>query len=128
MKSVKIAQIDIDKCVQANRRHGIDKHKRDLIICFLWNKGITTNEKITAFNMSYSAFSHCEPILKRPLSKFALICPISASLMSGIYASLRQSQILIIEILHVFTPRAFTTRHLWLIRLRRIAFLVLDQN
>ncbi len=63
MKAAKIVQIDIDKCFQAKRLHGIDKHKRDLIIYFLWNKGITTNEKIgQLFNMSYSAFSHCEPI------------------------------------------------------------------
>ena len=31
--------IDLDKCVQAKRLHGRDKHKRDLIIYFLWNKG-----------------------------------------------------------------------------------------
>jgi hypothetical protein len=30
--------LDIDKCVQARRLHGVDKHKRDLIIYFLWNK------------------------------------------------------------------------------------------
>jgi hypothetical protein len=42
--------------------------------------------------------------------------------MSGIYASLRQAQISILEIFYIFTPRAFTTLHLWLIRLRRIAF------
>jgi len=42
MKAAKIVQIDIDKCFQAKRLHGIDKHKRDLIIYFLWNKGITT--------------------------------------------------------------------------------------
>ena len=28
------------KVVQAKRLHGIDKHKRDLIIYFLWNKGL----------------------------------------------------------------------------------------
>jgi len=39
--------------------------------------------------------------------------------MSGIYASLRQAQILILEILYVF---------LWLIRLRWIAFLELEQK
>ena len=31
-KSAEIVQIDIDKCVQAKRLHGIDKHKRDLIV------------------------------------------------------------------------------------------------
>jgi len=35
MKAAKIVQIDIDKCVQAKRLHGIDKHKCDLIIYFL---------------------------------------------------------------------------------------------
>jgi hypothetical protein len=29
-KIAKIVQIDIDKCVQAKRLYGIDKHKRDL--------------------------------------------------------------------------------------------------
>jgi len=45
-KSAKIVQIDIDKCVQAKRLHGIDKHKRDLIVYLLWNKGLMTNEKL----------------------------------------------------------------------------------
>ena len=63
MKAGKIVQIDIDKCVQAKRLYGLDKHKLHLIIHFLWNEGITTNEKIgQLFNMSYFAFSHCEPI------------------------------------------------------------------
>lgn len=35
VKASKIVQIDIDKCVQAKRLHGKDKHKRDLIIYFL---------------------------------------------------------------------------------------------
>jgi len=43
------------------------------------------------------------------------LCPISAPPMSEIY---QQAQILILEILNVF---------LWLIRLRRIAFLDLEQ-
>ena len=34
--------------------HGIDKHKRDLIVYLLWNKGLMTNEKSgQLFNMSY---------------------------------------------------------------------------
>jgi len=37
MKAVKIVQIDIDKCVQEKRLHGVDKHKCDLIIYCLWN-------------------------------------------------------------------------------------------
>jgi len=70
MKAAKIVQIDIDKCVQAKRLHGIDKHKRDLIIYFLWNKGLTTNEKIgQLFNMSYSAISHCVKIFKEKMDK-----------------------------------------------------------
>jgi len=69
-ESAKIVQIDIDKCVQTKRLHGIDKHKRDLIIYFLWNKGITTNEKIgQLFNMSYSAISHCVKIFKEKMNK-----------------------------------------------------------
>ncbi len=46
MKAAKIVQIDIDKYVQAKRLHGIDKHKRDLIIYFLWNRGLVTNKKL----------------------------------------------------------------------------------
>jgi len=40
------------------------------------------------------------------LSQFQNVpfCPISASPMSGIYASLRQAQILILEILNVWIP------------------------
>jgi len=40
MKAAKIVQIDIDQCVQAKRLHGTDKHKRDLIVYFLLNKGL----------------------------------------------------------------------------------------
>jgi hypothetical protein len=58
-KSAKIVQIDLNKCVQAKRLHGIDKHKRDLIIYFLWNKGLMTNEQLgRLFNISHSAISH----------------------------------------------------------------------
>ena len=70
MKAAEIVQIDIDKCVQVKRLHGTDKHKRDLVVYFLWNKGITTNEKIGhLFNMSYSAFSHCVKIFKEKMNK-----------------------------------------------------------
>jgi len=69
-ESAKIVQIDLDKCVQAKRLYGIDKHKRDLIIYFLWIKGITTNEKIgQLFNMSYSAISHCVKIFREKMDK-----------------------------------------------------------
>jgi len=58
-RSAEIVQIDLVRCVQAKRLYGIDKHKRDLIVYFLWNKGIMTNEKLGQFfNMSYSAISH----------------------------------------------------------------------
>lgn len=69
-KSAKIVQIDIDKCVQAKRLHGIDKHKRDLIVYLLWNKGLMTNEKLgQLFNMSYSAISHCVKRFKEKMNK-----------------------------------------------------------
>ena len=69
-RSAEIVQIDIDKCVQAKRLHGIDKHKRDLIVYFLWNKGLMTNEKLgQLFNMSYSAVSHCVKIFKEKMNK-----------------------------------------------------------
>jgi chromosomal replication initiation ATPase DnaA len=69
-KSAKIVQIDIDKCVQAKRLHGIDKHKRDLIVYLLWNKGLMTNEKLgQLFNMSYSAISHCVKTFKEKMNK-----------------------------------------------------------
>ena len=69
-KSAKIVQIDIDKCVQAKRLHGIDKHKRDLIVYLLWNKGLMTNEKLgRLFNMSYSAISHCVKTFKEKMNK-----------------------------------------------------------
>ncbi len=69
-KSAEIVQIDIDKCVQAKRLHGIDKHKRDLIVYFLWNKGLMTNEKLgQLFNLSYSAISHCVKTFKEKMNK-----------------------------------------------------------
>ncbi|MEA1899817.1 MAG: hypothetical protein U9N47_03485, partial [Thermodesulfobacteriota bacterium] len=68
-KSAKIVQIDIDidKCVQAKRLHGTDKHKRDLTVYLLWNKGLMTNEKLgQLFNMSYSCYrSLCENIQRK---------------------------------------------------------------
>jgi len=67
-KAAKIVQIDIDKCIQAKRLHGIDKYKRDLIVYFLWNKGLMTNEKLgRLFNMSYSAISHSVKIFKEKM-------------------------------------------------------------
>ena len=64
-KAAKVVHIDLDKCVQAKRLHGIDKHKRDLIIYFLWNKGLMTNEKLGRFfNISHSAISHSVKLFK----------------------------------------------------------------
>ena len=67
-KSAKVVQIDLDKCVQANRLHGIDKHKRDLIVYLLWNKGLMTNEQLgRLFNISHSAISHSVKIFKEKM-------------------------------------------------------------
>jgi hypothetical protein len=67
-KSAKVVQIDLDKCVQAKRLHGIDKHKRDLIVYLLWNKGLMTNEQLgRLFNISYSAISHSVKIFKEKM-------------------------------------------------------------
>jgi len=67
-QSAKILQIDLDKCVQAKRLHGIDKHKRDLIIYLLWNKGSMTNEQLgSLFNTSHSAVSHSVKIFKEKM-------------------------------------------------------------
>jgi REP element-mobilizing transposase RayT len=58
-KSAKVVQIDLDNCVQAKRLRGIDKHKRDLLVYLLWNKGLMTNEQLgRVFNISNSAVSH----------------------------------------------------------------------
>ena len=49
--------------------HGTDKYKRDLIVYFLWNKGLMTNEKLgLLFNMSYSAVSHSVKIFKAKMN------------------------------------------------------------
>ncbi len=49
----------------AKRLHGINKHKRDLIVYLLWNKGLMTNEQLGRFfNISYSAISHSVKIFK----------------------------------------------------------------
>ena len=69
-KYANIVQIDIDKRVQAKRLRGIDKDQSDLIVYFLWNKGLMTNEKLgQVFNMSYSAISHCGKIFKEKMNK-----------------------------------------------------------
>lgn len=58
-KSAKIIKIDLDKCIQAKRLHGTDKHKRDLLVYLLWNKGLMTNEELgRLFDISHSAVSH----------------------------------------------------------------------
>ncbi|MBW2573225.1 MAG: transposase [Deltaproteobacteria bacterium] len=67
-KSAKVVQIDLDKCVQAKRLHGIDKQKRDLIVYLLWNKGLMTNEHLgRLFNISPSAISHSVKIFKEKM-------------------------------------------------------------
>jgi putative transposase len=67
-KFAKIVKIDLDKCVQAKRLHGIEKHKRDLLVYLLWNKGLMTNEQIGClFNISYSAISHSVKIFKEKM-------------------------------------------------------------
>jgi REP element-mobilizing transposase RayT len=67
-KSAKVVQIDLDKCVQAKRLHGTDKLKRDLIIYFLWNRGLMTNEQLgRLFNISHSAISHSVKIFKEKM-------------------------------------------------------------
>ncbi len=68
-KSAKVVQIDLDKCVQAKRLHGIDKQKRDLIVYLLWNKGLMTNEHLgRLFNISPSAISHSVKIFKEKIN------------------------------------------------------------
>ncbi len=59
---------------------------------------------------------------ERPQSQFQNVpfCPISASPMSGIYALLRQAQILILEILNVWMPVPLYLSGV--VNLRRIAF------
>jgi len=67
-KGAKVVQVDLDKCIQAKRLHGIDKHKRDLIVYFLWNKGFMTNEQLGhLFNISHSAISHSVKIFKEKM-------------------------------------------------------------
>ena len=67
-KSAEIVQVDLDKYVQAKRLHGIDKHKRDLIVYLLWNKGLLTNEQLgSLFNMSHSAISHSAKRFKKKM-------------------------------------------------------------
>ncbi len=49
---------------------GIDKQKRDLVVYFLWNKGLMTNEKLVQlFGMSFSAISHCVKSFKDKMNK-----------------------------------------------------------
>ena len=67
-ESAEIVQIDLVRCVHAKRLYGIDKHKRDLIIYFLWNKGLMTNEQLGRFfNISHSAISRSVKIFKEKM-------------------------------------------------------------
>ena len=67
-ESAKVVQIDLDKCVQAKRLRGIDKHKRDLLVYLLWNKGLMTNEQLgRVFNISNSAVSHSVKVFKEKM-------------------------------------------------------------
>ena len=67
-KFAKIVQVDLDKCVQAKRLHGTDKHKRDLIVYLIWNKGLMTNEQLgRLFNISHSAVSHSVKTFKKKM-------------------------------------------------------------
>jgi len=67
-----------------------------------------------------------KPRFQRDLCKTALfeVCRLSARFLRLPVRCTQtgQAQISILEIFNIFTPRAFTTWHLWLIRLRRIAF------
>lgn len=67
-KSAEILQVDLDKFIQAKRLHGIDKHKRDLIVYFLWNRGIMTNEQLgQIFDISHSGVSHSARRFKKEM-------------------------------------------------------------
>ena len=67
-KSAKVVQIDLDKCIQGKRLRGIDKHKRDLLVYLLWNKGVMTNERLgRVFNISHSAVSHSVKVFKEKM-------------------------------------------------------------
>jgi chromosomal replication initiation ATPase DnaA len=69
-KSAKIVKIDLDKCIQAKRLHGMDKHKRDLLVYLLWNKGLMTNEELgRLFDISHSAVSHSVKRFKEKMIK-----------------------------------------------------------
>ena len=67
-ESAKVVQVDLDKCVQAKRLRGIDKHKHDLLVYLLWNKGLMTNEQLgRVFNISNSAVSHSVKVFKEKM-------------------------------------------------------------
>ena len=67
-KSAKVVQIDLDKCIRGKRLRGIDKHKRDLLVYLLWNKGVMTNEQLgRVFNISHSAVSHSVKVFKEKM-------------------------------------------------------------
>ena len=69
-QSANLIELDTAKCIQAKRLHGADKMKRDLLIYFIWSKGLMTNEKIGQFfNMSYSSVSHCVKSFKEKMRK-----------------------------------------------------------
>jgi len=69
-KAAEFVQIDMRLCVQSKRLRGIDKHKRDLIVYSLWNKGLMTNEKLGSFfNISGSAVSHSVKVFQEKMKR-----------------------------------------------------------
>jgi hypothetical protein len=56
-KSAKIVKLYFDKCINAKRLHVTDKHKRDLLVYLLWNRGVMTNEQLGIFSISATQLS-----------------------------------------------------------------------
>jgi chromosomal replication initiation ATPase DnaA len=66
-----ILQIDMALFGQAKRLYGTNKHKRDLMIYFLWNQGLKTNDQIgRLFGISGSAVSHSVKNLGKKMKQY----------------------------------------------------------
>ena len=57
-KAAGVLDCDLDELIQSRRVYGTAKTNRDLLICFLWEFGVYTNEEIgNLFHITYSSVS-----------------------------------------------------------------------
>ena len=68
-RAARLLGCNIEEFKNLGRASGVQKAKRDLIIYFIWQSGLLTNEKIGAMiDLTYSAVSHSVRAVKAGLA------------------------------------------------------------